>query len=183
MQEIWNRITARLVQLDRLTETRLLSGATSTELASLELHLGVKLPVELHDLLAIHNGQEGGIGLVFGHTMLSVEQIRQQWDSWRNIDEEEMNRDCAEFMKSSPDGFIKPLYCNNRWIPITHDWGGNHFGLDFDPDFKGQEEQVITFGTDEDTKQLVARDFPTFVERFVTHLESAAWQEDHFRLF
>ena len=182
MQEIWDRITARLAELDRLTEIRLLPGATSSELASLGRHLGVKLPLELDSFFRIHNGQNGGIGLVFGHTLLPVEQIRKQWDSWRDIDEQEMNRDSAVFMKSSPDGFIKPLYSNNLWIPITHDWSGNHFGLDFDPDFKGQEGQVIMFGADQDTKQLVAHDFPTFVDKFVTHLESAEWQEDSFQL-
>lgn len=179
MQHYWDRVTARLSELGCLAEMNILSGATETELQDLESHLGVQLPEALRAFLKVHNGQGEGAGIAFGFQLLSTQEIRQQWDNWRSIDEEEMNRDCADFMGSSPEGFIKAMYCNKKWIPITHDWGGNHIGIDFDPDEKGHNGQVIAFGRDEDIKRVIAGGFPAFVVQLVEFLERATWQGEY----
>ena len=62
------------------------------------------------------------------------------------------------------------MYANPLWIPLTHDGGGNHAGLDFDPDTKGRPGQVIVFGRDMDTKRLVAPNFETFLDIFAAEL-------------
>lgn len=36
-----------------------------------------------------------------------------------------MNADCADFMPSRPEGYVKPLYTNRLWIPLTTDGSGN----------------------------------------------------------
>ena len=74
------------------------------------------------------------------------EEIAGEWDNWRSIDETAMNEDCADFMDSAPKGVIKPKYTNPLWIALTHDGGGNHAGLDFDPDANRRPGQVIVFG-------------------------------------
>ena len=73
-----------------------------------------------------------------------------------------MNDDCADMMSSDPPGVVKPVYTNRHWIPLTHDHGGNHVGLDFDPDDEGTPGQVIAYGRDEDEKQLLATSFEAF---------------------
>ncbi|MFJ9499072.1 SMI1/KNR4 family protein [Brevibacillus centrosporus] len=45
---------------------------------------------------------------------------------------------------------------NRYWLPISKDWGGNHLGLDLDPDEQGRMGQVINFGRDEEVKYVVA---------------------------
>jgi cell wall assembly regulator SMI1 len=174
MQEQWKRIESRLAELGCLDAIALRPGADPAELQGLEQHLGVALPESVKSFLLMHDGQDGP-GLFFGQQLLSVAAIRGQWDVWRSIDEAEMNANCAEFMRSKPEGVVKPLYCNRAWIPLTNDGGGNHHGLDFDPDVGGHAGQIIAFGRDEDTKVWLASDFQQYVEKLIVWLQSATW--------
>lgn len=174
MHEHWVRIERRLAALGCLSETALLPGAQGADLADLELHVGITLPAAVRKFYAVHNGQAGA-GLIYGQKLLSLLGIREQWDLWRSIDEEEMNADFAEFMRSEPESVIKPMYCNRAWFPLTDDAGGNHIGLDFDPDSSGTIGQIIRFGRDEQIKRLVAGTFEAFLDDYVSWLERAQW--------
>lgn len=174
MEQMWDRIERRLAELGCLEAMALRPGADPQAIAHLEQHLGVALPDAVRRFLAIHDGQDGS-GLMFGDTLLSVAAIERQWNGWRELDEAEMNADCADFMASEPAGVIKPMYCNPAWIALTHDGGGNHVGLDFDPDTLGQPGQVIAFGRDEDTKRLLANSFSEYLENTIAWLERARW--------
>jgi cell wall assembly regulator SMI1 len=180
MDDYWKEIEQSLSSLGCSDEAKLNSGASPADLDSLEKHLGVSLPEDLKGFLSIRNGQQDeGTGIVFGEQILSTEGIKRCWNDWREIDEEEMNADCAEFMKSEPEGYIKPLYTNKKWIPLTHDLGGNHIGIDYDPDEKGNTGQIIAFGRDEDTKRLVAPSFSEFISKLVTSLKKAKWTGEY----
>ncbi len=173
---IWNDIKDLIGRNGHLDTLALRPGASVQALDALERHVGVELPRALRDFLAIHDGQDPRARGLFFHSMfLGTDEIAGEWDNWRSIDEAEMNADCADFMASEPPGFVKPLYANRLWIPLTHDGGGNHAGLDFDPDTKGQPGQVIVFGRDMDTKRLMAPDFETFLTLFVAQLRSGTW--------
>jgi cell wall assembly regulator SMI1 len=174
MKELWDKIEQRLTGLGCLQEMRLGQGATTESLEALERHIGISLPDSVKSFLLIHDGQKG-FGLIQGEGLLSVDGIRKQWDMWRSIDEEEMNIDCADFMASEPAGHIRPMYTNRLWIPLTSDGGGNHIGLDYDPDSLGTIGQVIAFGRDEDTKRLLANDFVTFVMQCISWLDCVKW--------
>ncbi|NHZ90783.1 KNR4-like cell wall assembly/cell proliferation coordinating protein [Massilia sp. CCM 8733] len=174
MEQLWARIERRLAELGCLDKMALRPGADPQAIAQLERHLGVVLPDPVKRFLAIHDGQDG-TGLVDGYTLLSIAGIQQQWDGWRELDEEAMNADCADSMGSEPAGTIKPMYTNPAWIALTHDYGGNHVGLDLDPDLLGQPGQVIAFGRDEDVKRLLANSFPEYMDIYVAWLERARW--------
>ncbi|QHJ01046.1 KNR4-like cell wall assembly/cell proliferation coordinating protein [Xylophilus rhododendri] len=174
MQQIWAQVERRLEELGCLEAMELRAGASEAEIRCLEKHLAVTLPDALRDFLARHDGQNG-FGLMYGEQFLSVDGIRNQWDTWRSLDEADMNADSAEWMKSAPEGAVQPMYCNTRWIPLTHDAGGNHIGLDFDPGVSGTSGQVIVFGRDEDTKRLLAPSFTEFLSEWAAMLEKATW--------
>ena len=179
MKEQWSRIEQSLSRLGCLEHVRLRPGASTEQLAELEQYLDVRLPEGLKAFLSIHDGQDGSVGLVGGELLLSVENIRREWDTWRSLDEDAMNADSADFMASQPAGFIKPMYTNRLWIPLTKDWGGNHIGLDYDPDMKASTGQVIRFGRDEDTKRLVAESFDGFVSLLGSALAEARWNGEY----
>lgn len=176
MNNHWVRIEQRLAEFGCLGEMKLLPPARDEEVAELELHIGIRLPDSVRRFVTIHNGQ-AGFGLIYGQQLLSVAGIRREWDNWRDIDEGEMNADCAEFMRSDPEGVVKLNYYNRAWIPLTHDAGGNHIGLDFDPDTLGTRGQVIVFGGDEDTKRLIAHSFDAFLDGYMLWLEHAEWRD------
>ncbi|WP_444902151.1 SMI1/KNR4 family protein [Microbulbifer sp. SSSA007] len=182
MKDSWEVIKEKLSQLGCLDKLNLNSGCSQSEIEVLEQHLGVELPADLKEFLSVHNGQFfRGLGLFFESQFLSTSEIAQRWDSWRELDEEEMNKDCADYMRSNPEGFIKPLYINKFWIPLTFDWAGNHIGIDFDPGKKGIPGQIIAFGRDEDTKLLIAENFTDFISKFIQALDTASWKEERFR--
>jgi cell wall assembly regulator SMI1 len=173
----------RWLEIERLLEAkgclaamRFNAGAAGAAIEDLERHVGVKLPESFRSFLLVHDGQaDFAPGLLFGEQLLSVSGITRQWDSWRELDEPAMNDDCSEFMKSEPEGYVRPLYTNRKWIPISHDYAGNHMGFDFDPDARGTKGQVITFGRDEDRKLLLAASFDEFLGLLVARLRGAAW--------
>jgi cell wall assembly regulator SMI1 len=171
----WSEIEEVLTSLGCIENMRLRNGADPEVLELLEEHLGVTLPESLKEFLKVHDGQERGPGFAESGYFLSVEGIRSNWDMWRGIDEEEMNKDCADLMASAPEGFIRPMYTNRRWVPLTSDDGGNHVGLDFDPAELGGLGQIIVFGRDEDTKRLLASSFEDYVELLLSWLKSAKW--------
>jgi cell wall assembly regulator SMI1 len=174
----WTEIKTILSSLGCLEHLRLKQGASFSETKELEMHLGVALPEEFKNFLSVHNGQENtATGLVFGHQLLSTSGIRLNWDIWRSLDEPASAEDCSSAIHSDPEGSIKPEYTNKGWIPITHDRGGNHIGIDLDPDKNGIIGQIITFGRDIDTKQVLAPNFTVFVSMLRLFLEDAHWKD------
>ncbi|WP_373565902.1 SMI1/KNR4 family protein [Microbulbifer okhotskensis] len=92
-------------------------GLFNVRNSSCEEHLCICLPVELKEFLSVHNGQcYRAPSLFFESQFLSISEIKQRWDSWRELDEETMNEDYAGYMKSSPEGYMKPVYINKRWF-------------------------------------------------------------------
>lgn len=181
MDKYWKQIEEKLISLNCIDEVGLASSATMQSINDLEKHIGVELPESVRNFLCIHNGQmkTTRVGLISGDLLLSVDGIRRCWDDWRGIDEKEMNEDCAEFMSSDPQGAIKPMYTNRKWIPLTHDISGNHIGLDYDPDVGGVVGQVIAFGRDEDTKRLLANNFEEFIRLYISLLAQAVWNGEY----
>lgn len=178
MSTHWSSVKDALREKGCLEKASLNEGASPQELEVLERHLGVDLPVHVKEFLSEHNGQaeDAECAIYFGSPILSTSAIKESWDTWRSIDEEEMNEDCAEFMASDPVGYVKAMYTNPKWIPLTHDFGGNHVGIDFDPDERGQYGQIIAYGRDEDTKKLKASDFAGFIEKLVSEIRDPRWE-------
>jgi len=114
-------------------------------------------------------------GVIFGIELLSIERIIENWRNWESVSEDGLNEEFAESMSSNPLEYIKPHYVNLRWLPLTHDQGGNHIELDFDPGPKGTIGQIIAFGRDDDEKKLVAVSFAPFIDMFINELKAIDW--------
>lgn len=70
---------------------QLCEGATNNDLNDLELQLDCSLPQDIRDSLTIHDGQERGgrpTGIIFGCMLLDCEEIVQEWDQWRKVNQE-----------------------------------------------------------------------------------------------
>jgi internalin A len=92
-----------------------------------------------------------------------VERMVYQWKSWHEVAMMDL-QGMDDSSISIPTGFIKEQYCNDGWIAISEDGGGNHFGIDLDPDTKGIVGQVINFGRDEETKYVIAPNLSSFFD-------------------
>jgi cell wall assembly regulator SMI1 len=175
MNTVWSEIEEILAAQNTLPLLKLNAGASTQEIEELEEHVCAKLPASLKQVLLRCNGQSQGFGLFFGLQFLSVAEIKSNWDMWRSLEGDGLNEELSDSMSSEPRGFIKPLYLNRGWIPITHDYGGNHIGIDLDPDTEGAIGQIIAFGRDDDVKKLKANSFEQFLEGFTNQLRTVKW--------
>ncbi|KAK4460848.1 hypothetical protein QBC42DRAFT_271468 [Cladorrhinum samala] len=70
---------------------QLCEGSTINDLNDLEHQLDCSLPQDVRESLAIHDGQERGgmpTGIIFGSMLLDCEEIVQEWDNWRKVNQE-----------------------------------------------------------------------------------------------
>ncbi|KAF7189908.1 Glucan synthesis regulatory protein [Pseudocercospora fuligena] len=69
-------------------------GATVNDVNELEHELDCTLPQEVRESLQIHDGQERGgqpTGVIFGCMLLDCEEIIQEWQQWRTVNEAYFN--------------------------------------------------------------------------------------------
>lgn len=151
--------------------------ATDADLDAFENKVGVKLPQCYRQLYRWHDGEiDDRIGHIYGLPLLSLRQAGHEWESWNEV-LADFDGDCSEILGTSwPVGAVDPAYINPRRIPLTHDFAGNHIGLDFDPWPEGRMGQVIFYGCDEDVKAVVAESLGTFLEWIASLLESGNFE-------
>ncbi|MDH6351805.1 internalin A [Brevibacillus sp. 1238] len=136
--------------------------ASLEEIQRAEAELGMKLPGELKELYQVCNGEkENGPGLFFGLPLLSLTDLVAEWKIWADL---ESDYAIEGDHYSVPPGWIKERYINRCWLPISKDWGGNHLGLDLDPDEQGKSGQVINFGRDEHVKYVIAHNLTEMLQ-------------------
>lgn len=158
--------------------------ATEQQLQEAEAELGFALPADLRELYQVWNGErEGGFGLFFGLPFLPLADMMAEWRIWAGL-EEEYALEGGHY--SVPAGWIKERYINRYWLPISKDWGGNHLGLDLDPDEQGRMGQVINFGRDEEVKYVVAlslRHMLQFIRDVAKEKNYSIHEEEDYRFF
>lgn len=66
-------------------------GATTNDLNDLEHQLDCSLPQDVRESLMVHDGQERGgnpTGIIFGSMLMDCEEIVQEWETWRRVNEQ-----------------------------------------------------------------------------------------------
>lgn len=144
-------------------------GASVGETRAVEQAIGRPLPPDVRESFAIHSGGER---FLFGFDLLTLELLVAEWQTWRGL--EGHNEEFRDGMESSPKDAIALDYANPGWIPLTHDPGGNHLGVDLAPGPTGTVGQVINFGRNEEHKCVLASGWAEFLADFATFLESGA---------
>lgn len=169
MREIWRRLERWATELDARLDLN--PGCDEGELDALELEIGHPLPEDFRAFYRIHDGQKRGadFGLIYGLPLMSLAEIaesRRRWDEIAATWSDHAHQRCLSGER------VKPLYANRMWVPFTHDWGGNHLGLDLDPGPTGLVGQVINFGRDEQDKYVLADSFTAMWGWLLDHYES-----------
>jgi cell wall assembly regulator SMI1 len=170
----WEKYKKWLKKVSPQQSELLNAGANPSQINLLKKHFSFPLPEELTQLYALNNGQMDFPyrGSVFmSMTFLDIPNLIAQYDSWKELSMQELNDgetfgDYYHYEKeggtSYPAKAIKIKYINLKWIPIWHDGGGNHIGIDLDPDEKGIYGQVLNFGRDQCKKFVIANNLTSF---------------------
>ncbi len=138
--------------------------ATVKEIRQIEAKMNLTLPSDLKEWYLCNNGENDGGISILGLPFLPLNEMYRQWKIWNEL-REKWNEE--EGYTSYPDGYIRKMYINSGWIPFSHDGGGNHIGMDLDPDKKGTYGQIINFGRDENDKFVIAPSLKHFFKLLI----------------
>lgn len=164
MQSLWTRFEAWLAENWPEGLADLNPPATDAQIDSLEKAIGAKLPDDYIACLKIHNGQDTMMAGVFGGSeFLSTEFVLDEWAVWKEL----IESGTFEGNQGVPDSGIKDNWWNPRWIPFTHNGGGDHFCLDLDPAKGGSPGQVITMWHDSGERAFIATNFTAWFTQYV----------------
>lgn len=156
-------------------------GASYEEICETERKMKLFFPQQLIELYKENNGDNENLicGIIMGFHFNSLKEMCSEWKTWKDIS---LNPDYENNYNgtSTPENHIKRMYSNPKWIPICGDGGGNHIGIDLDPDFNGKSGQIITFGRDENNKIVIAEDLNSFFERLTRIVNSEHFSVDEF---
>ena len=164
MEQDWQQFEAWLRTHWRDGLADLNPPATDAQIAALESALGVSLPREFVACLQVHNGQSGSAGGLFDNAeFLSTDAILEQWTVWKEL------LDAGEFdgITSEPGAGVRNNWWNPRWIPFTHDGGGNHSCVDLNPAQGGTVGQVVAMWHDAGERERLATSFDAWFRGYV----------------
>ncbi|EMD38350.1 hypothetical protein CERSUDRAFT_113510 [Gelatoporia subvermispora B] len=166
LDQTWDRIQQWLSrEYPELGDT-LNYGILPQDLAQIEMAFGFALPSPVRESYLCVDGQEAesaagcSEGLLFGLTLLPLEDVLEEWRFWREVDDDPntgANPHLREMMQSIPPGWVRREYSLRGWIPLVKDKVGNYLGVDMNPGEGGSVGQVIVFGRDFDTKVVMWR--------------------------
>ena len=177
MNELWLALENWLAQQLPEVLADLNPGCSAQELDELEQDLNCRLPEDFKTFYQRHNGQQGNTtGLFFGLPFLSTANLLEQWSIWCELAEEDFATEITG--ESYPNGAIKPIYINLKWIPLAHDGSGNHIGVDLDPGHAGLVGQVINFGSDENNKFVLAPSLKDFIAWMLAQYQAGNYQSN-----
>ena len=137
-------------------------GASEVLIETLEYDIGHKLPAELRQLYLYCNGEsEFQPGIFSGYEFLDIDTI---YSSIEGLEENAKHTHELETWPCHPKNTIRKQPYNPNWIPFAGDSSGGYIGLDFDPDVKGVQGQIINFGAFEYYRVQVAVGFRALLE-------------------
>lgn len=173
MKKVWKKIEECLENNAKHVLDSLQPGATDEEIAETERYLGVKFPEEVKKSYKIHNGQYPSkmIGFIEGRDFLSLEEIKSQWTIWKEL----VEGGDFEGNEGEPEGPVKPDWYNLKWIPITHNGGGDHHCIDLDPAEEGNIGQIIEMWHDDGARTVVAKSLKDWLKEFANALEEGEY--------
>ncbi len=118
----WERIEAKL------DAAQLGAPLTGDDLANLEKELGLPLPADVRASWLRHGSSPAEAEPWDGGWIASPEQILRDYRQWTEMEANGDFDGLAEDAEDDADSEGK--WFHEAWIPLTHDFGGNHMCLD-----------------------------------------------------
>ena len=172
--KVWERIENWLAVNAPPVFADLNPGATAQEIAEAESALGVTFPPDVRAIYERHNGQiDWQWGLFRGWEFLSLKGVVAQWKIW----EEVLKDPQVQAYETFNEPFhkfpgIKSLHIHLKWVPVTHNGGGNHHFIDLDPDENGILGQLILHSHEIGPEKIVAPSFLAWLKEYADGFDS-----------
>jgi cell wall assembly regulator SMI1 len=150
-------------------------GASGGELTDAEQVMGLVLPADIRESYRLHDGSQNGYAILpWGYHLLSLAGVVASWRMWQSHVAEGMWVEVA----TDPEGPIRPVHWNHRWVPISHNNGGDHQCVDLDPAPGGKAGQVIAFNHEVGPVRVLADGFGAWLGAYAAGLEAGRYRYD-----
>lgn len=177
---LWQRIETWLSQHAPHAWQILRSGASEEEIHQAEALMNITLPEDFKTSCRLHNGGYV-IDLVTEMTMLSLEEIVEDWQMFKELEDLGTWSDADVPYYFQEDGLgwqtgpIQPVWWHQHWIPIGRDRAGNHCCLDLIPAPGGSVGQVIDRDHEAGPSRVLASCFFDILSMFAQDLENGKY--------
>jgi cell wall assembly regulator SMI1 len=121
------------------------------------------LITELHDLEKFKYNWDSIELKIYPNKKFDISRLDYIWEDHINF-------------RSFPENAIKKKYFHYKWIPIFFDYGGNHIGIDLDPDITGKKGQVIIYGREEEDMVVLSNSLNSFFDLCLEEIENTPQQ-------
>jgi cell wall assembly regulator SMI1 len=169
MNEQWHRILTWFASKAPGARFSAEPPASEEEVASTESLLDVRLPPDVRESYLLHNGGKSG-AFYRNYRFMPLDEIR---DSWRML-----TGSSLEEYPASPEGPVKAVSWNRRWIPIMDTGAGDHLCVDLDPEPGGSVGQVIEWSHEEGPSSVLAPSFRQWLSQYADDLEAGRYRFD-----
>ncbi len=175
MKKIWKRIEAWLEQNAPEILSTLQPGASAADIKQAERALSCKFPKALAESYRIHDGKRSGGALFDEYELLSLDYMVSEWKVLKELLDDGTFDDTGS-MKNVVASQIKFAWWNPLWIPIASNSSGDFWCVDLDPSPSGKIGQIISFVHTDPARELIAKDFETWLAAFADDLEDGKYK-------
>ena len=165
----WKRIDGWLTKNAPSLMARMGNGANPEAIAKAEATLGVEFPDAMRASYAVHDGS-GEVSLFPSGDYLSLDEMLGQYKTWKELVEE----GGWEGEESEPEGPIQKVHYHLKWIPLTHNGGGDHTLIDLAPAEGGKVGQLIDFSHESGPEGIAAVGLAEYLNYLADGLEAGA---------
>ncbi|GMM38032.1 hypothetical protein DASC09_053570 [Saccharomycopsis crataegensis] len=156
--------------------------ATDEQIKDLEQKLnGIELPKSYIQALKTHNGIANETSFFnSGVSFLPIEDVNVQWKIWWDLLQD------GTFDDMDDSGVhiegVQPVWYDAKWIPFTHNGGGDHLCIDLNPTKDGQIGQIIEMWHDDGDRSKLALSFEEYFSKFADELVGGKYSVDEYGL-
>lgn len=177
MEKIWKRIEAWLEENAPDVFAALQPGASAADIKKTERALSCKLPDDMVESYRIHDGLRGSGALFDQWGLLRLADIVKSWKVLKEV-ADEGTFDNSEDMGAAIAPQIKRVWWNPLWIPVASNSAGDYLCADLDPTRGGKSGQIISYLHTDAARELVAKDFKSWLSGFAKDLEAGKYELD-----
>jgi cell wall assembly regulator SMI1 len=173
IQSVWRRTELWLEQQAPDILKTLDDGATNEQIRGLETQLGLSLPDDLKQSLAVHNGQRPDFypkTLIEQWELLSAERMQEEWIVLKGF------YDAGEFAENevTADEPLARTWWHPSWLPITDNHNGDYHCLDLTPG--PTYGNILIFWHDYERRKIEGASFSAWLEKFADDLEDDVYE-------
>lgn len=145
-------------------------GASEAEISELEAALGQRLPDDVRESLALHNGAANEAYLLYFGELLSTQRMLEVWQMYADMQKSEGWGLGPDYNPDYLQGPLRPVYWDALRIPLTDNCGDGAM-LDLAPAAGGHAGQIIEFDHEAGPKGVFAPSFSAWLALLADELE------------